>query len=270
MGPFIQLRQVVIPPPGEARNDYLIYAELARRLGYGHLYPQSEAALLEYVLQDTGLDMESLRAHPAGLHMPVPEMVYKKWEQGLLRRDGQPGFETPSGKLEIASSLLKAYGYDALPVYSEPREGPLAAPETARAFPLVFNSGARIQSDFRSQHHNIPGLLKLQPEPQVTLHLRDAAARGIAEGDDVWVVSRRGRVPFKAHVTEDIVPGVVEANAGGGSPIASEAWRRCNVNELTDMTIRDPISGFPVYKALLCDVVKAGGCAPEFYGLEGF
>jgi hypothetical protein len=36
-----------------------------------------------------------------------------------------------------------------------------------------------------------------------------------------------------------------------------EAWRRANVNELTGMDNRDPISGFPVYKALLCDVVKA-------------
>ena len=89
------------------------------------------------------------------------------------------------------------------------------------------------------------------------LHPRDAAVRGIEDGDDVFVVSPRGRVPFKAHVTEDIVPGVIEANAGGGSPIAAEAWRRANVNVLTDHDNRDPISGFPVYKALLCDVVKA-------------
>ena len=52
-------------------------------------------------------------------------------------------------------------------------------------------------------------------------------------------------------------PGVIEANAGGGSPIASGPWRDCNVNELTDPDNRDPISGFPVYKALLCEVVKA-------------
>jgi hypothetical protein len=50
---------------------------------------------------------------------------------------------------------------------------------------------------------------------------------------------------------------VIEANAGGGSPIASRPWRESNVNELTDADNRDPISGFPVYKALLCDVAKA-------------
>jgi anaerobic selenocysteine-containing dehydrogenase len=121
---------------------------------------------------------------------------------------------------------------------------------------LVFNSGARIQSDFRSQHHNIPSLLKMQPNPLVTLHPQDAATRHIQTGDEVFVVTARGKVRYTAFVSDDIVPGVIEANAGGGSPIASEPWRRCNVNELTDFDNRDPISGFPVYKALLCNVVK--------------
>ena len=67
----------------------------------------------------------------------------------------------------------------------------------------------------------------------------------------------RGQVRYLALVSEDIVPGVIEANAGGGSPIAAQPWRECNVNELTDSDNRDPISGFPVYKALLCDVIKA-------------
>jgi hypothetical protein len=49
-------------------------------------------------------------------------MQYKKWEKGLLRRDGKPGFETPSGKFEIASSILYEHGYDALPVFHEPVE----------------------------------------------------------------------------------------------------------------------------------------------------
>lgn len=253
---YIQMRQRAIPPVGEARNDYLIYAELAARLGYGHLYPQSEDALLDFVLQGTGVSAAALRAQPEGLALPQPEMVYRKWERGLLRQDGQPGFETPSGKFEIASSLLAAHGYPALPVYTEPVEGPLAAPEVAAQFPLVFTSGARIQSDFRSQHHNIPGLLKRQPGPLVTLHPRDAQARGIAEGDAVWVRTPRGRVRFAARLSADILPGVVEANMGGGSPMAKGAWRTSNVNDLTDMDNRDPISGFPVYKALLCEVEK--------------
>lgn len=253
----LQHRRRAISPRGEARSDFLIYAELARRLGYGHLYPQSEGELLDFVLQESGFSVADLCASPGGIGHPQPSMRYRKWELGLLRPDGQPGFNTPSGRFEITSNLLAAHGYDALPVYVEPVEGPLAAPELARAYPLVFNSGARLQSDFRSQHHNIPGLLKMQPDPLVLLHPQDAAIRDIYDGDDVFVISPRGRAPFKARVTPDILPGVVEVNSGGGSPIAAPSWRQATVNDLTDMENRDPISGFPVYKALLCEVVKA-------------
>jgi anaerobic selenocysteine-containing dehydrogenase len=89
------------------------------------------------------------------------------------------------------------------------------------------------------------------------LHRSDAIARGIEDGDEVNVTTLRGRVPFQARVTEDIVPGVVEVNMGGGGPLGPYSWQRANVNELTDFENRDPISGFPVYKALLCEVTKA-------------
>ena len=253
---YVQLRQKVIEPPGEARNDYLIFAELARRLGYGDLWPQTEEAMIQFALRDTGVNLDELRAHPEGIQYPEPEMRYRKYERGELRADGRPGFETPTGKFEITSEWLRQHGYEALPVYTEPKEGPLATPELAARYPLVFNSGARIQSDFRSQHHNIPALVKMQPWPLVHLHTEDARARGIEDGDNVDVVSLRGRVTFRAHVTDDIVRGVVEVNMGGGGPIGAEPWQRANVNDLTDPDNRDPISGFPVYKALLCDVVK--------------
>jgi anaerobic selenocysteine-containing dehydrogenase len=255
-GDTFQLRERVIEPLGEARSDWDIVIGLANRLGYGHLYPATADDVARWALEGSGFDVADARAHPEGIRVPPVEQKYRKWELGLLRRDGQPGFETPTGKFEIASRILAEYGYDALPVYVEPREGPLGSPELAREYPLVFNSGARIQSDFRSQHHNIPGLLKMQPQPIVTLHPRDAAARGIVSGDAVWVITPRGRVRYTARVSDGIVPGVIEANMGGGGPIASPPWRDCNVNELTDDTNRDPISGFPVYKALLCDVVK--------------
>jgi anaerobic selenocysteine-containing dehydrogenase len=252
----IQLRERIVEPLGEARNDYLIFAELARRLGYGERWPQTETAMVEYALQNTGITLAELRAHPEGVRFPLPEMHYRKFESGQLRDDGQPGFNTPTGKFEITSEWLRRHGYEPLPVYTEPIEGPLAASELARQYPLIFNSGARTQFAFRSQHHNIPSLVSRQPEPLVHLHRQDAQERGIEDGDEVYIVSPRGRVPFHARVTEDIVPGVVEANMGGGGPLGPLAWQMANVNELTDFDNRDPLSGFPVYKALLCDVVK--------------
>ena len=81
-------------------------------------------------------------------------------------------------------------------------------------------------------------------------------ARGIENGDRVWVESPRGQVGFWAKVTEDVMTGQVEVNVGGGSPIHAEGWREANANYLTDYENRDPISGFPVYKALLCEVKR--------------
>jgi anaerobic selenocysteine-containing dehydrogenase len=252
----IQLRQRVIEPIGEARNDYLIFAELASRLGYGHLWPQSEAGMIIEALGNKRITLEALREHPEGLPFNIPTMVYRKYENGLLRADGQPGFDTLTGKFEVVSEWFRQYGHDLLPTYTEPIEGPLAQPEIAEEYPLVFNSGARTQTAFRSQHHNIPSLVAKQPWPLVHLHPEDAHPRGIKDADPVHVISPRGRSPFRAHVTEDIVPGVVEVNMGGGGPIGPMSWQRGNVNELTNFDNRDPISGFPVYKALLCDVIK--------------
>ena len=103
--------------------------------------------------------------------------------------------------------------------------------------------------------------MRQRPCPLVWIHPQDAAVRGVSSGDAVYVVSPRGRVRFQAFVTEDIMAGSVEADAHGGSPIAMGDWKSSNVNELTDADNRDPISGFPVYKALLCDVIKAGSAA---------
>ena len=253
---YVQHRRRLIPPRGEARNDYLIFAELARRLGYGERWPQTEEALICQMLEASGVSLEELRARPEGIRLAQPEMRYRKYAAGELRADGRPGFETPTGKFEIASEWLREHGYDALPVYTEPREGPLASPELAGLYPLVFNSGARTQSAFRSQHLNIPSLVAQQSQPLVSLHPADAARRGIVDGDPVFVVSPRGRVPFWASVTPDIVEGAVEVNMGGGGPLGSPAWEEANVNQLTDHENVDPLSGFPVFKALLCDVER--------------
>jgi anaerobic selenocysteine-containing dehydrogenase len=252
----ICFRERVIPPVDEARNDYLILAGLAKALGYGDRYPQSEEEMLKFVFGEARLSLDELRSKPEGISLPSPPMVYEKYKAGLLRKDKNPGFETSSGKFEISSQLLKQYGYDPLPAYQEPKEGPIGSPELAKDFPLVLTTGTRIQSAFRSQHLNIPGLLKLQEKPNILIHPEDAEPRGIRDGDRVWVRTKRGSVSFYAKVTEGIMKGVIEANMGGGGPLQPKEWREANVNELTDPENRDSISGFPVFKALLCEVEK--------------
>jgi len=255
-GPIFRLRERVIEPVGEARNDYLIMAELAERLGYGHLFPRTEEEMLRFALEGSGYSLEDVTAAGGWVKLSIPMMEYKKWQKGGLRWDGKPGFDTPTGKFEVWSTIFEEHGYEPLPKYIEPTEGPLGSPRIAEKFPLVFNSGARPQTDFRSQHHGIEGLVKDNPEPTVELNVEDAEERAIQNGDLVEVRTSRGQVPFRARVTRDIVKGAVECTFGGGTPVGPEPWQKWNVNELTDINNYDVISGFPVYKALLCDIVK--------------
>jgi cysteine desulfurase NifS len=255
-GPIFRLRERIIKPVGEARNDYLIMAELARRLGYGHLFPQTEEDMIRFALKGSGYSLEDVKAAGGWVKIPTPMMEYKKWQKGGLRKDSKPGFDTPTGKFEICSTILEEYGYEPLPKYIEPKEGLLGSPNIAKMFPLIFNSGARPQVDFRSQHHGIEGLVKDNPEPAVQINIDDAKERDIESGDLVEVRTARNSVPFRALVSADIVKGAIECNMGGGTPVGPKAWQEWNVNELTDLKNFDVISGFPVYKSLLCDVAK--------------
>jgi cysteine desulfurase NifS len=255
-GPIFRIRERMIEPRGEARNDFFILAELARRLGYGHLYPQNEDELFRYVLKGSGFTPEQVRAAGGMVSIDTRMMQYRKWEKGLLRTDGAPGFDTPSGKFEIASGLLAEYGYDPLPVYVEPREGPISRPDLSEKYPLIFNSGARVRTGFHTQHRGIPGLTRERPEPGVTINAEDARERGIENGDKVDISTPRGIVTMRAVVTDEIGRGFIDANHACGSPVGPKAWQECNINELTDLAQYDPISGFPVYKSLLCEVTK--------------
>ncbi len=255
-GPIFRIREKVIEPVGEARNDFFIMAELAKRLGYGHLYPQNEEELLNYVLKGSGFSPQEVREAGGTVRLPGKIQEFKKWEKGGLRDDGKPGFQTPTGKFEFASEVLEEHGYDPLPVYTEPKEGPLSQPQLAKKYPLIFNSGSRVTTDFRSQHHGVVSLNKKRPEPLVTLNTEDARERRIKTGDLVEISTKRGTLTMRAFVTENIIKGAIDADMGGGGPVGPEQWQQTNINELTDLQNYDPISGFPVYKTLLCQVKK--------------
>ena len=230
-------------------------AELARRLGYGDRFPQTEDELLRHVLEGSGHTLEDVRRAGGWVKIPTPMMEYKKWEKGGLRADGRPGFETPTGKFEIRSTVLEEYGYEPLPKYVEPAEGPLGSPALARDYPLVFNSGARPHTDFRSQHHGIEGLVKDNPEPTGRDQRRGRARRGIETGDLVEVRTPRGAVPFRARVTPDIVAGASSATwaAAPGRPQGLAGVERQRADRPGQLR-RD--LGLPGLQALLCEVVR--------------
>ena len=116
-GGYCQLRRKVIEPIGEARSGYTFLAGLAKGLGYGDLFPATEEDRLKFVFETGPVSLEDLKAHPEGVAYDAGRQEYRKYAKGLLRKGGQPGFETPSGKIEFVSSLLMKYGHDGLPVY---------------------------------------------------------------------------------------------------------------------------------------------------------
>lgn len=246
----------MIEPVGDSRPCYDILAQLANRLGYGHLYPQGSDAVLEQVMKGTGYTVDDLKQAPKHtVHGKKEPMVYRKWEKGLLRKDGKLGFETPSGKFEIKSTVLEEFGYEGLPKYEESIETPISNPRMLNRYPLILGTGP-FKPDMKSCLRAIPDFIKRYPYPMVQMNPEDAEKRKIKTEDPVVIKTARGQVMMRAFVTEDIMAGFVYAPAGGGGPQGTDEWKKANVNILTDLEQFDPISGFPVYKTLLCQVKK--------------
>lgn len=249
-GRSIYLREPVVQPLGEARSDWDIIFQLGVKLGHSQEFWNGNVeAGMNSQLEPLKLTVDDLRKNPqkmATVPPPGPEK-YKKYELGLLRRDGKPGFNTPSGKVEIYSDTLKKNGYDPLPTYKEPLESPLSNSELAKKYPLVLNSGSRLPFYTHSKLRNMPWLREIMPDPVVRLNPADAAKRGIKDGDNVVIEAPLGSIKVKAQVTNLVMPGVTDIFHG---------WEQANVNELIPRNF-DPISGFPPYKEGLCDVRKA-------------
>ncbi len=256
MAPFaifgrnIFLREPVVQPLGEARSDWDIIFQMGVKLGYkDEFWNGSVEEGLNFLLKPMNLTLADLRKNPekmVAVPPPGPEQ-YKKWELGLLRPDKKPGFNTVSGKLEIASELLRKYKLDPLPTYKEPIESPISTPDLASKFPLVLNTGSRMNIYTHSKLREIPWLRELSPDPIVRINPADASKRNIKDGDDVTLSTPLGSIKVKASLTNLVMPGVIDIFHG---------WENANVNELIARKF-DPISGFPAYKEGLCEVKKA-------------
>jgi len=238
----VRWTQPAIEPLGESRPDADIIFDLAATLAPDDdLLAAGHAAAVDWILQPSGLNVADLKKYPHGLVVDdVAAPPYRKYETG--------GFKTPSGKMEFTSRVLAEHGLDPLPVYREPVLSPVSAPETARDFPLILTTGARLPFFIHSRAYRIPALLSLQPDPMADINPADARSRGLQQGDWVLLSTPRGALRVRANLTETVGPGVV--NMYHGRPEA-------DVNTLIDPDYRDPISGFPGFKSLLCEVQKA-------------
>jgi anaerobic selenocysteine-containing dehydrogenase len=232
----------VIAPVGQSRSDIDIICDLAGRLNLDDpLLSSGHEACMDWIMAPIGLKMEDLKASPQGRFIEnQPETPYLKYE-----RDG---FPTPTGKMEFASSLLAEAGLEPLPKYVEPEISPVTTPGIADKYPLVLTTGSRIPMFIHSRTFRLPWTRKLRPDPKVDLNPLDARERQINHNDWVQLETPKASINVRANVTEITPPGVVNMY---------HAYPEADVNLLMESDYLDPISGYPGFKSLLCQIVKS-------------
>ncbi|MBA7643537.1 Acetylene hydratase [subsurface metagenome] len=231
--PLLLMGQKAVEPPGECKEDWQLWSELGKKMGYADYFPWRDTdELFAYLFKPSGITVEQLKQNPGGI-------FYRDYAH--RRKYEEVGFDTPSGKVEIFSPTLAAYGYDPLPTFT-----PMKPSDD---YPFTLISGTRTIAYTHSQYRDIKRLKKLTPEPLVEINPADAAKLGVAEGESVIVESARGSITLKARITPDILPRVLSLQHG---------WKEANVNLLTDNKPHDPISGYPAFKTTPCRLKKAG------------
>jgi anaerobic selenocysteine-containing dehydrogenase len=238
---YVMWSQPVIMPLYQSRSDADIIFDLARRmLPDDGLMQKGYEACVDWILKPSGLTLSKLKEHPDGLYLKDFKMPpYRKYEKN--------GFPTPTGKMEFVSTILKEAGHDPLPRYQEPMLSPRSRPEVAERFPLILTTGARLPMYVHSRTFRLGWTSGLRPDPSADINPADAASRGISEGDWISLSTSRASLKVRAHLTEVVPPGVVSFY---------HAWPGADANLLIAPDYQDPISGYPGFKSLLCQVQK--------------
>ncbi len=226
----------------ECKSDWEINLEMAKRLSNKPIAYNTVKDLIDDRLKTTGWTYDKL-AERGGWVMPPegPSKPYRRYERGLLRKDGKPGFPTPTGKVELYSTLYEGWGLDPLPYYEEPSESPIRTPELWGKYPLINASGRRSTALFHSEHRMIPWLREIEPDPFVEIHPETAKEYGVAHGEWIYLENDRGKVKFKAKLTPTCHPKVVTTMHGwwlpetkGEAPSLFSTWEH-NANNLNSM-----------------------------------
>ena len=159
------------------------------------------------------------------------------------------------GKVDLVLNLPNMGDASPLPVYEEPPESPVSAPELYKEFPLVLTTGGRNVVYYHSAHRNIPSLRKISPDPCLEIHPDTAAQYGVMEDEWVFLETPRGRVEVKIRLDENIHPRVVHAPHGYWYGV-DNGWRQVNINIITNNEPWCPVTGSVQTRALLCRVKK--------------
>jgi ferredoxin-nitrate reductase len=228
-------------PPGEARADWVIFAEVGRRLGFVREFAFNNAAEVyeEFVrltkgqpCDQTGLSHQYLQTHgPTQWPAPKGNMPPKAYSSRLY------------GDLQFQTSDRRA---NFLACHSR---GLAERPDLN--YPYVLTTG-RLYGHWHtmSRTGRVEKTMKMHPNPFIEIHPRDANALFLKEDDWVEVRSRRGSARFPVRVTKAIVAGTVFVPMHWGALWAENA----EANALTH-AIACPVSKQPELKACAVQLV---------------
>ncbi len=208
--PRMIVRQRAVDPKFDTKPSWWILKQLADRLGVGKYFPYNTIEeLWAWQLEPTGHKIEEFNEKGFVELTDKPIMYDQEKVAGI--------FKTPSGKIEIVSSMLKENGIDSL----KPYKSPIKPPEGM--FRLVFG---RTAVNAHGHTINNPLLHELFPTNSLWINKREAGKLGIADGDWVDVASQGYTGVIQARVTEFIHPEAVFLVHGFGRqiPLQTKAY----------------------------------------------
>ncbi len=215
-----------IEPIGEARSDYEMLSALAKRLDAYDEFTEgrTERDWVEHIYErfrtrvaERGVEVPPFEEFWAAgeARLPVSSDDHTLLDRFVADPEGRK-LATPSGRIELYSEAIAAFGYDDCPghpTWLEPEEW--IGSDRAVDFPLHLIANqptprlhGQLDAGLHSQASKVAGR-----EP-IRIHPDDAAARGIRDGDVVRVFNDRGVCLAGAVVTTDVRPRVVNLSTG--------------------------------------------------------
>jgi thiosulfate reductase/polysulfide reductase chain A len=237
-----------LAPLYERRPDFDFWRDLGWRCGQEQHWPwRTLEEALDDIFAPTGLTWKQFCQ--TGLYSPPHN--YQKYKAN--------GFATPSGKVELYSTLLEELGYDPLPAY-------VHFDDESSVYPLRLITGVRQQPYYASSFRQVKRLRRIRPEPIAEMDATTATQLGLREGEHVWIETSGGRIQHKVGLMK-MLPGVVSVEYGWWypeqppeKPSLGGVWES-NANLLTSANpeVCDPVLGQWSYRTLRCKVYKANG-----------
>jgi anaerobic selenocysteine-containing dehydrogenase len=229
-----------VDPPGEAKSDFEIFLELAKKLNcYDELFPgweKPQDAFEEWkrvsagrLCDYSGMSYEAIEKH-GGIQWPYPAGSSDAKTTSLYS-DGH--FQTDDGRAKLFCVQWK-------PFPEQPN----------REFPFVLNTGRTVEHwHTRTKTGQVPILERMSPNAWLEMNPKDARKLKLKPHDQVNVVSARGWVcGVELRVTEIIAPGQV---------FMPFHYAETNANQVTQSAF-DPISREPNYKQCAVRVERTG------------